>query len=652
MDDAIQPLDLVPCAHCARMFAADRLERHQTICQKSAAKKPRKQFDSLKQRIVDEEGAEYFARQAEKEKDDALCAARAAAEREKHRKRVLRESQQLRQAIKVGKLAASGDKEVDDTVDQVEPGDDGRVECKHCNRRFAPLTLERHITKCREIKAKPSTLKRGAGGGGAAQSPARPSTAPPATSTTTAARPQRGKSDYNSPYKQRPATPSPRGGTPSSLSAAIGTPRSRLAPPPPPIAPRPETPKRADSGLSRVASPRPPPPNSQAAAQPPTQQRKAAAAAAAATKQRRVSCIPPPRSVPSSPRLVGSSSGAGFTSTPRRQSTIASPAAAITTKGGGAQPRAPRPKRQALASQPKPQPKTRPQTQRAAATPTRRASCGPGRAASTAVLPGRPSVTTATAAATATTATAMAAVVPPSELPAANEPPRAESQSKLPFFRFNNKGNHASPAASTRPASAAAAPSPLPLSLVSIPSSASPQPQRPPPPSAPSAPPPAAEVVEMPPPTTPPREVSPPPRAAPQASPQAAAAAYGSPPPSLQRQGSSLEADAFGFNSPKPFRTMAMHEPPPPPPPLMLPTAAEANPNEPRCAAASRGWSADDATFGGSQENSENVPRPAANVVVASNTGRAAASGPSGGRFGWRRQSFVSRPDSPMLKMR
>ena len=143
MEEANQAvLNLAPCAHCARMFAADRLERHQAICQKTATKNPRKKFDSLKQRCPNVEGAEFFARQVQKEKEDALCAERTATERENNRKRVLRESHQLRQAIKVGKSAASG-KEAE-TVEHVEPGDDGCVECLHCLRHSAVRTNWNH----------------------------------------------------------------------------------------------------------------------------------------------------------------------------------------------------------------------------------------------------------------------------------------------------------------------------------------------------------------------------------------------------------------------------------------------------------------------------------------------------------------------------
>ena len=37
---------------------------------------------------------------------------------------------------------------------------DDRVPCPHCGRKFAALPAERHIARCKDIRAKPNTLKR------------------------------------------------------------------------------------------------------------------------------------------------------------------------------------------------------------------------------------------------------------------------------------------------------------------------------------------------------------------------------------------------------------------------------------------------------------------------------------------------------------
>jgi len=39
--------------------------------------------------------------------------------------------------------------------------DSSLVQCPHCSRRFNEQAAERHIPKCNDIKAKPSSLKAG-----------------------------------------------------------------------------------------------------------------------------------------------------------------------------------------------------------------------------------------------------------------------------------------------------------------------------------------------------------------------------------------------------------------------------------------------------------------------------------------------------------
>ena len=45
-------MDLVACVTCGRNFSQDALTRHAPICKKNAKKKPRKQFDSQKNRLL------------------------------------------------------------------------------------------------------------------------------------------------------------------------------------------------------------------------------------------------------------------------------------------------------------------------------------------------------------------------------------------------------------------------------------------------------------------------------------------------------------------------------------------------------------------------------------------------------------------------
>ena len=45
------------------------------------------------------------------------------------------------------------------------PIDDGLIPCPHCGRTFNETAAERHIERCKNIKARPKTLKAGGGRG-------------------------------------------------------------------------------------------------------------------------------------------------------------------------------------------------------------------------------------------------------------------------------------------------------------------------------------------------------------------------------------------------------------------------------------------------------------------------------------------------------
>lgn len=52
-------MDLVPCSVCGRKFAAERVEKHVSVCEKSQKKKKRKVFDTHKMRLAGTEMANY-----------------------------------------------------------------------------------------------------------------------------------------------------------------------------------------------------------------------------------------------------------------------------------------------------------------------------------------------------------------------------------------------------------------------------------------------------------------------------------------------------------------------------------------------------------------------------------------------------------------
>ena len=58
-DGEVDEKDLLECTICGRKFAADRLARHLSICEKNASKKKRKKFDTTKQRTEGTELAQY-----------------------------------------------------------------------------------------------------------------------------------------------------------------------------------------------------------------------------------------------------------------------------------------------------------------------------------------------------------------------------------------------------------------------------------------------------------------------------------------------------------------------------------------------------------------------------------------------------------------
>jgi len=114
--------ELVPCELCGRQFLSSRLEKHSKVCAKQ--QKRRKTFAP----------------------DEARVKLREAAPQE-HKKAVRQSSwkqqhEAFQQAVRGAKLGEQGA--------DAAPVDDGRIDCPHCNRKFAPNAAERHIPACKE----------------------------------------------------------------------------------------------------------------------------------------------------------------------------------------------------------------------------------------------------------------------------------------------------------------------------------------------------------------------------------------------------------------------------------------------------------------------------------------------------------------------
>lgn len=167
--------DLNQCPDCGRKFNDIAFPKHIKICKKVFGEK-RKAFDVRKQRLEGE--ALQLLKKKEKEekkgkgKGGGATAAQsventpvggsgAAAPKWKNQSEALREAmkamRETQKAIDAGLPPPPVKKSAPDP---------GMVECSNCGRRFNERAAERHIPLCKDIKARPTVLKKGAGNAG------------------------------------------------------------------------------------------------------------------------------------------------------------------------------------------------------------------------------------------------------------------------------------------------------------------------------------------------------------------------------------------------------------------------------------------------------------------------------------------------------
>ena len=161
------------CPDCGRKFNPIPFEKHVKICAKVFLEK-RKAFDSKKMRIqsVAAENPDIVKVLKEKAKDErknknnkpgANSRAIAASKKAKWKA----ESEAFRAAMRAGKKVtqalASGGPMPEQVISEPDPS---LVPCPNCGRTFNENAAERHIPHCKNIRAKPTTLKRGTGGAG------------------------------------------------------------------------------------------------------------------------------------------------------------------------------------------------------------------------------------------------------------------------------------------------------------------------------------------------------------------------------------------------------------------------------------------------------------------------------------------------------
>ncbi len=159
--------ELMQCPDCGRKFGAIPYAKHVKICAKVFLRK-RKAFDSSKMRVQDNPELLKILSKAKKEEmrakkkqqnagaDDRPVA--EAAPKWKNQSEAFRQA--MRAAREVAKAQAAGAPLPPPVISAPDPS---LIPCPHCGRRFNDKAAERHIPQCKNIKAKPTTLKRGNG---------------------------------------------------------------------------------------------------------------------------------------------------------------------------------------------------------------------------------------------------------------------------------------------------------------------------------------------------------------------------------------------------------------------------------------------------------------------------------------------------------
>ena len=201
-----QPEDLVECPTCARRMTPKALQSHCKSCGKT-----RKVFNMKKQRI-DGEAKKALTDAKREERRSGRSKVRACDHSRARQPNLLddcilyntlldvglimlsspivfcfvfftqrqdqaiktkagkwkQESAQFREAMRAARMATQAEKTGDMSLMPAHvpsAPDPSLIPCPHCGRRFNETAAARHIPKCQDIKAKPSSLKRGTGRG-------------------------------------------------------------------------------------------------------------------------------------------------------------------------------------------------------------------------------------------------------------------------------------------------------------------------------------------------------------------------------------------------------------------------------------------------------------------------------------------------------
>ncbi|XP_071052327.1 putative leucine-rich repeat-containing protein DDB_G0290503 isoform X2 [Onthophagus taurus] len=140
-------LELVPCAICSRTFLPASLLKHSKVCEKNARKK-RKIFDSLKQRIEGTDLAEFHQKSYLKSKQHEEPEPKLIKNnwKQKH--------MQLVEAIRAAKGTNNEQTENNEMKYQKRKsaniGTPTNTRCPSCDRNFGPKAYDRHVEWCKE----------------------------------------------------------------------------------------------------------------------------------------------------------------------------------------------------------------------------------------------------------------------------------------------------------------------------------------------------------------------------------------------------------------------------------------------------------------------------------------------------------------------
>lgn len=164
--------ELNECPDCGRKFNDIAFPKHTRVCKKVFGEK-RKAFDVRKQRLEGE--ALQLLKKKEKEekkKGKGGTAAKSAEETPLGggggaAPKWKNQSEALREAMKaVRETQKAIDKGLPPPPVKASALDPGMIQCDNCGRRFNERAAERHIPLCKDIKAKPTALRKGAGNAG------------------------------------------------------------------------------------------------------------------------------------------------------------------------------------------------------------------------------------------------------------------------------------------------------------------------------------------------------------------------------------------------------------------------------------------------------------------------------------------------------